>query len=107
MRISRWKYTIDFINSIENGEVFDTKEMLNYVRERINKTSPITLYGYRTTLSRLGYLKDIKFKLWLKVKDFPYDVGAREARIVAWATGWESWFIQPGWEISSTYASKK
>lgn len=80
-----WKYTIEFINSLEDNTIFNTTEQLHYVRNKKN-VKPNTLYWHRIILKRLGFLEQTnKIGKWLKIKDFPYDIGKAKAERIAFS----------------------
>jgi hypothetical protein len=108
MNNTPWKYSLQFINNhVGEGEIFFTIDQLNYVR-KYKKVHPSTLFDHRLILEKLGFLEQTHEKgVWLKVKDFPYDVGRSEAEKVAWGKyGWEQWFVPPGWPLLNNQQSE-
>jgi len=102
MKNTTWKYSINFINTLEDNTVFDARLMLEYVRKRKPHTKPNTLLWHRVILARLGFLNQIRKGLWKKLQTFPDHIGKSRAEKVAFSKyKWQSWFIPAGWIAES------
>ena len=108
MNNTPWKYSLQFINNyVGEDEIFFTIDMLNYVRKH-KKVHPSTLFDHRVILERLGCLEQTHERgVWIKLRNFPYDIGRSKAQEVAWSEyTWQQWFIPPGWPLLKTNKSE-
>lgn len=108
MNNTAWKYSLQFINNyVGEDEIFFTIDQLNYVR-KYKRCHPTTAWNHRLILEKLGFLRQTHEKgVWLKLKDFPYDVGKAEAEKIAWSNyTWMHWFIPPGWPLLNNQKSE-
>jgi hypothetical protein len=100
MNKSGWYRTIEFINTLEDGEEFNTRLMYKYVRNFRPSYSATRLFWNRVILEKLGFLKQIKSGIWRKDNNFPEHIGRNKAEKVAWSKlPWQAWFIPPGWIV--------
>ncbi len=107
MNNTAWKYTLQFINGLNNGEIFFTIDQLNYVK-KYKSVKPSTLFDHRVILARLDFLEQTRERgVWWKRKSFPYDVGRAQAQLAAFSKGnWEKWFVMPGWPLAKNFKSE-
>jgi hypothetical protein len=100
MNKSCWYYVKEFINTYEDGQIFNATLMLHYVRDHKPEykrryyytgkengvdSLPDVLYSYRVILQRTGYLRQIEKGMWRKIKHIPEHISSYKTKKHAYA----------------------
>ena len=72
-KVSAWGLFKDFINSLDNGEVFSRQQLFNYIKHITFATSFGSTYdNYRNVIEKTGFIaKTIKPGIFIKVANIP------------------------------------
>lgn len=99
---TQWKKVIDFINSLQDNEVFERKQLLMSVykyswKNEYYRRTYTTADNYRLLLLKTGFVKRIELGVFKKLHSVP-DIPLYKIRDYAKMftdQEWKKWFITP------------